>query len=229
MRRAALIIGLATAAVAAASPGAVGAGKSVSATSDPNLFKPDSVTVDVGDTVTWHSDGGTPHNVHFRNGTKLGGDPLTHSPAATSWTDDFTFNKAGTFDYWCDEHSDGTFGMVGKVVVVDPNAPPRITKLSAKPASFCTNKSVTCHKRGTKIKLTLSKPARVSGQIRPKDGSKPFKTIFSGVAKPAGKSSIDYSGKGLKPRKYVLRVRAKDSAGHVSPWVKTTVRVVKNG
>jgi plastocyanin len=231
MRRAGLILGLAVAIAAWPGVGALAADKTVTAntsSSDASTFNPANVTVDVGDTVHWHNNSGK-HNVHFANGTKLGGDPVTHSATSNHWDAQFTFTKAGSFKYWCDEHSDGTFGMIGKVVVQDPNAPPKVTNLSAKPASFCTNKSATCDKRGTKIKFTLSKPAKVSGQIRPKDASKPFKAIFTNTAKPAGKNSINYSGKDLKPARYTLRVRAKDAGGHVSKWVTTTVRVVKNG
>lgn len=231
MRRAGFILGLAGVIAVWAGASAIGADKTVTANtsaSDVSTFNPENVTINVGDTVHWHNNSGK-HNVHFKDGTKLGGDPLTHSATSDHWDADLKFTKAGTFKYWCDEHSDGTFGMIGKVVVQDPNAPPKVTNLSAKPSSFCTNKSATCDKRGTKIKFTLSKAAKVSGQIRPKDNSKPFKAIFTDKAKPAGKSSINYSGKDLKPRKYTLRVRAKDSAGHLSAWVKTTVKVVKNG
>lgn len=231
MRRAGLILGLAVAIAAWPGVGAIAADKTVTAntnSSDVSTFNPANVTVNVGDTVHWHNKSGK-HNVHFANGTKLGGDPVAHTATSDHWDAQFTFTKAGSFKYWCDEHSDGTFGMIGKVVVVDPNAPPKVTNLSAKPSSFCTNKSATCDKRGTKIKFTLSKAARVSGQIRPKDGGKPFKPIFTDKAEPAGKSSINYSGKDLKPRKYTLRVRAKDAGGHVSKWVSTTVKVVKNG
>jgi plastocyanin len=231
MRRAGLILVLVAAVAVWSGTSASGADKTVTANtsaSDVSTFNPETVTVLVGDTVHWHNNSGK-HNVHFANGTKLGGDPITHSSTSNHWDAQLTFTKAGTFKYWCDEHSDGTFGMIGKVVVQDPNAPPKITNLSAKPSSFCTNKSATCDKRGTKIKFTLSKAAKVTGQIRPKDGSAPFKTIFADKAKPAGKNSINYSGKGLNPRKYILRLKAKDAKGHVSKWVKTTVRVVNNG
>lgn len=231
MRRAGLILALVAA--LAALPGAValGADKNVAAKSSPDVFDPAQVTINVGDTVTWNSDGGTPHNVHFANGTKLGGDPVTHSPTATTWSDDFTFNKAGTFKYWCDEHSDGTFGMVGRVVVKDPSdtTAPKVTNLRAKPAAFCTNKSQTCDKRGTKIKFTLSEAAKVTGQIKRKNTNKPFRTIFKDRQKPAGKNTIAYSGKDLKPGAYTLRVRGKDAAGNTGKYVKTTLTVVKNG
>jgi len=232
MRRAGLILALAAALVALPVAVALGADKTVAAKSSPDVFDPAQVTVNVGDTVTWNSDGGTPHNVRFANGTRVGGDPVTHSPTATTWSDSFTFNKAGTFKYWCEEHSDGNFGMVGRVVVKDPNGDttaPKVTNLRANPAAFCTNKSQTCEKRGTKIKFTLSEAAKVTGQIKRKNTNKPFRTIFKDRQKPKGKNTIAYSGKDLKPGAYTLRVRGKDAAGNTGKYVKTTVTVVKNG
>jgi plastocyanin len=196
---------------------------------EKDFFKPETVSILIGDTVHWHNNAGK-HNVHLGfNDRKIGGDPVTHSSSATHWDAQWTFTKAGTFKYWCDEHSDGSFGMIGKVVVSDPNAPaPTVTNLTAKPASFCTNRSQTCDRRGTKVKFRLSAAARVTGQIKPKGTSKPFVQIFQ-KQRPAGKSSIDYSGKGLKPGKYVLRVHAGGANGKQSPWAKTAVKVVKNG
>ena len=234
MRRAGLIFMLAAAIAALPGASALGADKNVTAntnSSDVSFYDPQSVTVLIGDTVHWHNNSGK-HNVHFANGTKIGGDPITHSATPDNWNAQFKFTKAGTFKYWCDEHSDGTFGMIGKVVVKDPNGDttaPKVTNLAAKPAEFCTNKSQTCDKRGTKIKFTLSEAAKVTGQIKPKNTNKPFVTIFKDRQKPAGKNSIAYAGKDRKPGKYVVRVRGKDAAGNTGKYVQTTVRVVKNG
>jgi plastocyanin len=234
MRRAGLTFALVAAVAAWPGVSALGATtKTVTANtsaSDVSTFNPETVTILKGDTVHWHNNSGK-HNVHFANGTKLGGDPALHTSTSDHWDAQFTFTKVGTFKYWCDEHSDGSFGMIGKVVVKDPNGDttaPKVTNLSAKPSPFCTNKSETCDKRGTKIKFTLSEAAKVTGQIKPKDGGK-FATIFKDTQKPAGKSSINYSGKGKKPGRYVIRVRGKDAAGNVGKYVQTTVRVVKNG
>ena len=196
---------------------------------EKDFFKPATVSVLIGDTVHWRNNAGK-HNVHLGfNDRRIGGDPVTHSSSATHWDAQWTFTKAGTFKYWCDEHSDGSFGMIGKVVVTDPAAPaPKVSNLRAKPASFCTNRSQTCDKRGTKVKFTLSSPAKVTGQIRPKGSDKPFARIFQ-KQRPAGKSSVNYSGTDLKPGRYVLRVRARGANAKTSSWSKTTVKVVKNG
>jgi plastocyanin len=235
MRRAGTILGLAALLAAVPGASAPAATKNVTANTtfpmgiENDFYDPKTVTILIGDTVHWHNNSGK-HNVHLKfNGKRIGGDSITHSSSTAHWDAEWKFNTAGTFKYFCDEHSDGNVGMIGKVVVQNPNAPPKITNLSAKPSKFCTNKSATCDKRGTKIKFTLSKAAKVTGQIRRKGSDKPFKTIFQNKQKPAGKSSINYSGKDLKPAKYVLRLRATDAGGHTSKFVKTTVTVVNNG
>jgi plastocyanin len=234
MRRAALIFALTATLAAFPATAALGADKNVTANTDGfgvSYYQPKEVTVLIGDTVFWHNNSGE-HNVHFANGTKIGGDPVTHSPTTTNWNAQFRFNKAGTFKYWCDAHSDGTYGMVGRVVVKDPNGDttaPKVTNLAAKPAEFCTNKSQTCDTRGTKIKFTLSEAAKVTGQIKRKNTTKPFRTIFKDRQKPKGKNSIAYSGKDLNPGRYILRLRGRDAAGNTGKYVSTTVRVLKNG
>lgn len=62
-------------------------------------FNPSSLTVKVGDTVTWTNGSGTPHTVtaddgSFNSGTVQGGTPFQH-----------TFSAAGTFSYHCSIHS----------------------------------------------------------------------------------------------------------------------------
>jgi plastocyanin len=73
-------------------------------------YTPASMTVEVGDTVTWTNADSAPHTV-----TSKGGGPLD-SPTlqqGDSWS--FTFTTAGTFEYYCALHPD----MVGTVTVVD--------------------------------------------------------------------------------------------------------------
>lgn len=61
-------------------------------------FAPTSVTVDVGDTVTWNNDGPTPHSAtaddgEFDTGIFDAGESRSH-----------TFEAAGTFAYFCTPH-----------------------------------------------------------------------------------------------------------------------------
>ena len=75
-------------------------------TSD-NAFRPKTVTVAVGDRVTWRNTGQNPHEVTasaFRSGNIAEG---------ASWT--WTADRAGTFRYVCRYHE--SLGMTGTVVV----------------------------------------------------------------------------------------------------------------
>lgn len=71
-------------------------------------FKPDKLTVQAGDTVTFVNDDSATHNVtsdSFKSGDLAEG---------KSWS--YTFSKAGTYTYVCTYHP----GMQGTIVV---NAP----------------------------------------------------------------------------------------------------------
>ncbi len=77
-----------------------------------NSFSPAQLTIQVGDTVTWHKTGGF-HNV-------VADDNSYRSGAATNAAFDFshTFNAAGTSGYYCDVHgSAGGSGMAGRIIV----------------------------------------------------------------------------------------------------------------
>lgn len=74
------------------------------------LFRPDEVTIDVGQKVVWTWSGRLPHEVVGTfNGTEVKSPRLTGAG-----TFEFTFPAAGEFEYHCGVH--GT-GMAGKVIV----------------------------------------------------------------------------------------------------------------
>jgi LPXTG-motif cell wall-anchored protein len=70
-------------------------------------FSPGTITINVGDTVTWSNDGPTPHSATSSNGAFDTG----IFPAGQSRS--HTFNEAGTFSYICTPHPN----MRGTVVV----------------------------------------------------------------------------------------------------------------
>lgn len=74
-----------------------------------NVFAPASLTVKVGDKVTWTWAGSNPHSVVGR----FDGQAVT-SQTQSEGRFEFTFAKAGTFDYQCGVHG---AAMSGKVVV----------------------------------------------------------------------------------------------------------------
>lgn len=92
-----------TAAPAAASaPGAIKIGD--------NFFQPATVTVKAGDKVTWTWGGGAPHAVVG----KFDGKDVKSDTKTGSGTFEFTFTKAGTFDYQCGVHGPS---MPGKITI----------------------------------------------------------------------------------------------------------------
>ena len=85
-----------------------------SSTPGPNSYNPSPLTVKVGTTVVWTNNDSTLHTV--TSGLPSGGpvgklfDSSYLSPGKTF---NYTFSKAGTFDYHCTLHPT----MVGKVIV----------------------------------------------------------------------------------------------------------------
>jgi plastocyanin len=74
---------------------------------DNFTFKPDAITVPVGTRIVWVNDDDIPHSIVETMGK-------FHSPALD--TEDkfsFTFDKAGSYEYFCGLHPH----MKGKVVV----------------------------------------------------------------------------------------------------------------
>ena len=90
-------------------------------------FSPASITVHVGDTITWTNQDTAPHTVTSSSGpAKLDSPQLEKGQ---SWS--FTFTKAGDYEYYCAVHPD----MKGKVIVVGDDtattAPPSTTTTAA--------------------------------------------------------------------------------------------------
>ena len=82
-----------------------------------NFFNPNSVTVNVGDTIVWTNKGARPHDVTADNGA-FSSPRRMMAPATFSWT----ATAPGTFTYVCTIHS----GMNGTIVVQGaPAAAPR--------------------------------------------------------------------------------------------------------
>ncbi len=74
---------------------------------DGNVFEPATITINVGDTVTWRNTDDVPH-------TSTSEDEVWDSGALGEGEEfSFTFEEAGTFPYFCEFHP----GMEGTVVV----------------------------------------------------------------------------------------------------------------
>ena len=80
-----------------------------------SAFDPDSISINIGDTVSWTNNSGGYHNV---NGTltDFSSNPEGFgNPVDQNWTFEHIFNTTGSYDYRCDAHYG--MGMIGKVIV----------------------------------------------------------------------------------------------------------------
>lgn len=71
-------------------------------------FKPETVEVNVGQTVTWNNADSYPHTVTAADRKAFDSGPISNR---ASWT--FTARKQGTYDYVCKLHPN----MKGKLIV----------------------------------------------------------------------------------------------------------------
>ena len=88
-------------------------------------YSPQSLTINIGDTVNWENDGGY-HNVNFDISTITGlsfNNPFSFisSPTASSTIYTHVFTLAGTYSYDCSVGSHAVNVMVGTVVVNAPS------------------------------------------------------------------------------------------------------------
>ena len=98
---------------ATAAPGQAADGK-VSAT-DKFKFEPGSLTVPAGSKVTWTNTGGGYHTVTGGDGTADASSPINGQLPSTGTTYVVTFDKPGTYAYFCQPHV--SLGMKGTIVV----------------------------------------------------------------------------------------------------------------
>ena len=70
-------------------------------------WQPDDVTIDMGDTVTWHNEGGV-HSVKFNDGSF----EEPPQPSTDAWTVQHTFDTPGIFRYVCGFHGSAMPGVV---------------------------------------------------------------------------------------------------------------------
>ncbi len=97
-------------------------------------FDPPTLSIAVGDTVTFENDPTSPgfHNARsdadavtqFRCANGCDGDGGNGDPASDTWTATVTFPTAGTVGYYCEIHgADGGIGMSGVITVVGNGTP----------------------------------------------------------------------------------------------------------
>ncbi len=82
-----------------------------------NTFTPNKITVPLGATIVWTSKGQRPHTVTADDGS------FTSGKLDAGGTFSQTFEKAGTFPYFCEFHGGaGGQGMAGQIIVAEQSA-----------------------------------------------------------------------------------------------------------
>jgi plastocyanin len=113
---------------------ALGDGKSIE-TGPGNVFTPDSVTVNVGDSVTIANSSMGFHNVHWDDRASAE-EPVSFAP----WSTSRQFDTAGTYRFYCEQHGGpGGAGMSAVVTVVAPDSGGGTTTTSTQPTTTSTN------------------------------------------------------------------------------------------
>ena len=91
-----------------------------------NIFTPNSLTIEAGDTVRWSNTGGG-HNVRASDGSFRcaegcddRNDGGNGNPSGALWSFEITFHTIGTVSYFCEPHIN--FGMQGSITVVEPSS-----------------------------------------------------------------------------------------------------------
>lgn len=196
----------------------------------PDLFSPSSVTVAPGESVTWVNDGGT-HNVKFEDGQfEAPADPAP--PAAWPATSPKrTFPQAGTYRFYCELHgAPGGTGMSGVVRVGSQSTPPptgtpgpgpgpgpgspgvpsadaKIESLSLLARRACTRRGRRCRRPGVRLRINLSKPARVTGTLK--------RRALTGRGRARGYGNLDFGT--ISAERQVLRFTRTRSRRRLSP------------
>jgi plastocyanin len=195
-----------------ASGGALAANQSVMTLPD-NTFSPASVTVNVGESVTWTNSGGN-HNVVLSDGNVA-----LNAPSTGGWTVSRTFDQAGTFGYYCEIHRG--VGMTGTVTVLAPgtpppsgppqNTPPTGNPPSNGPGSPAKKKALAVSFKVSDATPLAGKRIRLSGVVKPaRDGRKVLvqKRLRSGKYRTIATARLKHAAGGKSTFSVRVRVSA---------------------
>ncbi|HWH43892.1 MAG TPA: plastocyanin/azurin family copper-binding protein [Thermoleophilaceae bacterium] len=197
-------------------------------------FSPNTVSIEVGDGVTWRWNGpDTNHSVTSVTGPEgFDSDPgesagqVNHA-VGESFTRSFT--RPGRYGYICKVHPD----MQGIVDVIDPNAPPAaedatrpsISSFEANPARFC-KRHRRCSRPGTLLSFRLSERADVNIQAIGRSRGKRVVRTFELGERRAGVNRVRFQGTRLPLGLYLLKMTATDAAGNSSRIARKRVRII---
>ncbi len=98
-------------------------------------FSPSSITINVGDSVTWTNNDGASHTASSTSGPES----FDSGTLTGSATFNYTFNTAGTYDYRCDIHT----SMTASITVTAANNPPEVFDVTLSPSPAFTDDVVS--------------------------------------------------------------------------------------
>ncbi|REJ75149.1 MAG: hypothetical protein DWQ36_06275 [Acidobacteria bacterium] len=125
-----------------------------------NTFTPSSLTITVGDSVTWTNQGGL-HNVratsgaNFRCANGCDGQGGNGSVSTNAWSFTLTFDAPANIDYECEAHA--AFGMVGSLTVEGGQVEPGTLRLA--------QSSYTVGEAGGAANITVQRTGGVDGAV----------------------------------------------------------------
>jgi hypothetical protein len=112
------------------------------------------------------------------------------------------------------------------VAYAAPGNVPQFTSLSAKPSKFCAKSSGSCSRTGTTIRFTLTTPAKVIADWRPRNGNNIWGFRAFTRRFPAGTSSVHVNDSRLTTGRWNFRVQGVNSLG-AGPPDRIDVHVIK--
>jgi plastocyanin len=191
-------------------------------------YSPATAAITVGDSVLWTWSGpDTNHSVTADGGQSMDFDSDPGKPSAEiahPINDGYgvTFGAPGTYRYHCKVHSFMTGTVTVQPAPVGTTTPqpaaPQLSKVSAKPARFCSR----CAHPGTTVGYTLDAPASMRAALRQR--GKTVKEID--FPSPPGPHTHRLKFRKIRDGKYVLRLVAVDNvSGKASKPVDVAVQV----
>jgi plastocyanin len=193
-------------------------------------FTPSTVTIALGDTVTWTYAGpDTNHSVTSDPGQadSWDSDP-GRSPSSTDHPPGTTyarrFDVAGRFTYFCKVHP----SMKGTVVVGGGGSPPpppgdttapAISGLKASAGLACRHGARHCKPKPTVVRFSLSEDATVVLSVAGRKKATVQRDL------KAGSNALRLSTRKLPPGKWKVALTATDASGNVSKRATATVTV----
>lgn len=200
-----------------------------------NTWAPASVSVNVGDTVTWKFDGTTlPHNVKSSSANWTLESPLGAPPSPPA---SFTFTTAGTYAFVCAVHPE----MQGTVAVSAPGggtAPPPPPPPPSGPTPFPNPETAPTElERGVdstrpRLSRVRVRAAGDDARVRVRTNERARVTVrFKRAGRTVKSRTVSVLGtrrftvRNLRRGTYRVEISARDMAGNRAPLERTRVTI----